>query len=100
MAVTGYDECTRFLGLPPPSILSNLHEHISRRKLNTFEGRLATFENWPSGLPMNPENLAKSGLFYTGNENESNILQQRYFLRFFNQQEGTIVAYAILAMEV
>ena len=38
--------------------------------LRTYEGRLQTFENWPTDHPLKPESLARAGQYYTGEAEE------------------------------
>ena len=32
--------------------------------------RLASFDRWPRSSPVIPENLARAGFYYTGNDNK------------------------------
>ena len=40
--------------------------HQSHRSYSTVQQRLNSFSQWPTGHPLSPEALAKSGLYYTG----------------------------------
>ena len=39
--------------------------------LNTPEGRLQTFRNWPSNHPLRPKLLAEAGQYYTGEDEKT-----------------------------
>ena len=39
--------------------------------LNTPEGRLQTFVNWPTDHPLRPESLAEAGQYYTGEDEKT-----------------------------
>ena len=40
--------------------------NINRPDYSTYDGRLLSFRNWPSYLPLKPDDLAEAGLYYTG----------------------------------
>jgi hypothetical protein len=42
--------------------MQNLHSP----EFQTYETRVASFENWPMEMEQTKENMAKAGLFYTG----------------------------------
>lgn len=43
--------------------------NVSNPAMQQSEDRLLTFVNWPSRIPVRPEQLAKAGFYYVGEDN-------------------------------
>lgn len=43
--------------------------NVSNPAMQQSEERLLTFVNWPSRIPVRPEQLAKAGFYYVGKDN-------------------------------
>lgn len=46
-------------------VLSN----VSNPAMHQSDERLLTFVNWPSRIPVRPDQLAKAGFYYVGKDN-------------------------------
>lgn len=65
------------------SALSN----VSNPAMQQSEERLLTFVNWPSRIPVRPDQLAKAGFYYVGKDsvkemhvfNDSKMMTRRSF---------------------
>ena len=55
--------------------------------LSTIEGRLQTFENWPSAHPIKPLKLAEAGFLPTGNGDEVYCFKCNQGLRQFEPED-------------
>ena len=64
----------------------NRHNY-SLSDFSTIEGRLQTFENWPSTHPIKPLKLAEAGLFSTGNGDEVYCFKCNQGLRQFEAED-------------
>lgn len=53
-----------------------IQHHLPSRqpKHATYEGRLRTFEGWPSNLRQTPEMLADAGFYYVGESGSKDLL--------------------------
>lgn len=43
--------------------------NVSNPAMQQSEERLITFVNWPSRIPVRPDQLAKAGFYYVGTDN-------------------------------
>lgn len=43
--------------------------NVSNPAMQQSEERLLTFVNWPSRIPVRPDQLAKAGFYYVGKDN-------------------------------
>lgn len=68
--------------------------NVSNPAMQQSEERLLTFVNWPSRIPVRPDQLAKAGFYYVGTKLVESSLQDRldffFFLVFWNVTVKTI----------
>lgn len=60
--------------------------NVSNPAMQQSEERLLTFVNWPSRIPVRPEQLAKAGFYYVGMDavKEAHLFSELDWLTFIN----------------
>lgn len=48
--------------------------NVSNPAMQLSDERLLTFVNWPSRIPVRPDQLAKAGFYYVGREQSAMVL--------------------------
>lgn len=48
------------------SAVATVLSNVSNPAMQQSEDRLLTFVNWPSRIPVRPDQLAKAGFYYVG----------------------------------
>lgn len=57
--------------------------NVSNPSMQQSEERLLTFVNWPSRIPVRPEQLAKAGFYYVGKDKKEEKKSKLFFVFTF-----------------